>query len=321
VSASSFLKRRWEKNWPELHAALRGGCPRFIVDADPVESPGTVPVFCYHAVDSQDFEADLQFLDENGYVAIGADALLDHLHARRPAPARCLVITLDDGPSNLYRVAFPLLRKYSQTAVAFIAPQFHRHSAVASATDAPCSWEEIRAMQEAGAVDFQSHTFEHRYVPRWPEPAPLTGIALAYHEYSDRELSLEDDLRLARATLEAELGKPVRHLAFPRYEGTAEAVQAGLKCGYEGFWWGMVPRHPTNAPGDDGRQIVRLSGEFLRRLPGRGRKSLMQILTSRYDLSSRVRSTREAQTRSGPRISFSSRSPSHVSYRSGDHPS
>ena len=35
-------------------------------------------------------------------------------------------------------------------------------------------------MHESGLVDFQSHTYEHRYVPRWPEPIVLTGAMKPY---------------------------------------------------------------------------------------------------------------------------------------------
>ena len=115
----------WEKNWPELHAALTGGLPGFIFSNRPAGLDSGVPVFCYHLVEAAAFEEDLLFLKHNGYVTIHADALLDHLLRRKPAPARSVVLTFDDGAQNLYETVFPLLKRYDVQAVAFIAPGLH----------------------------------------------------------------------------------------------------------------------------------------------------------------------------------------------------
>ena len=145
-------------------------------------------------------------------------------------------------------------------------------------------------MHGSGLLDFQSHTLEHRYIPRWPEAVPLTGVAPGFLRYRETTLGVEDDFRLARQVLESELNKPVHHLAFPRFAGSAEAVRIGQACGYRSFWWGVQPGRPSNRPGDDGTRIVRLSGEFLRRLPGRGRCSLTRLLRNRYLSAVRRRS-------------------------------
>lgn len=279
----SFLRQRWQKNWPEISAALRGGIPAFVYSDGPPELGAAIPVFAYHTVEWSTLEADLWFLRENGYATLDADALLDHLGGRSPAPERSVVLSFDDGSLNLYRVVFPLLKAYAQRAVAFVAPRFHEPRCVDAASDErPCSWEEIREMQGSGCVDFQSHTLEHRYLPRWPEPVPLTGVGPQQQRCLGPAIAVARDFRLAREMLEAELNKPVRHLAFPRFDGTPDAVRTGTECGYRGFWWGTRPRRPYNHPGDDGSCIVRLSGEFVRRLPGTGRVPLRTILRDRY---------------------------------------
>jgi peptidoglycan/xylan/chitin deacetylase (PgdA/CDA1 family) len=278
-----FLRERWEKNWPELRAAARRGVPSFVFAASPPELDGGVPVFFYHAVTTEGFAADLRFLRENGYATLDADGLLAHLGGERPAPPRSVVLTFDDGGSLLHRIVFPLLREFGQRAVAFVAPRFHGDACIGAGREPrPCTWDELREMAASGVVDVQSHTLEHRYLPRWPEVVPLTGIAQDYLRCLGAPLSVGEDIRRSREVLEAELGRPVRHLAFPRFDGTAEAVRLGREAGFEGFWWGMQPGRPLNRPGDDGGHVVRLSGEFVRRLPGRGRASLRSILRRRY---------------------------------------
>jgi peptidoglycan/xylan/chitin deacetylase (PgdA/CDA1 family) len=282
-AALAFLRLRWQKNWPEISAVLRGGFPAFVFAERPAELGSAVPVFTYHTVEGAEFEADLRFLRENGYHTIQADGLLDHLSGRTPAPERSVVLSFDDGAVNLYRVVYPLLKAYAQRAVAFVAPRFHDASVADNgSTERPCSWSEIREMHASEFVDFQSHTLEHRFLPRWPEPVPLTGAGPDHLRCLGPAVPMVRDFRLAREMLEAELNKPVRHLAFPRAAGTPEALSAGQQCGYCGFWWGALPGRPYNRPGDDGSCIVRISGEFVRRLPGRGRVPLREILRARY---------------------------------------
>jgi hypothetical protein len=142
-------------------------------------------------------------------------------------------------------------------------------------------------MHQSGVIDFQSHTYEHRYIPpRWPEPVDLEGwdpevvrslIGLAR--------PIVYDLRLAKETLEQHLNKTVRHVAFPRFYGTKEAVRVGSQIGYEGFWWGTMPHRAGNRRGQSPSGKVRFHGAFLRRLPGEGRESLRTVLRRRYQRS------------------------------------
>lgn len=279
----SFVRERWEKNVPEVHAALRGGLPAFVFSRRPAEPAGGVPVFCYHAVAHATLEADLRFLRDNGYRTLGTDDLLGYLGGQRPVPERSVVLSFDDGGEGLYRVVYPLLHSFSFRAVAFVAPRFHSARCLAiGAAPRPCTWDELREMQGSGVIEAQSHTLEHRSLRHWPRPLALSGIAGDYLRCVGPPTSVREDLRMSREILENELGTPVRHLAFPRFDGTPEAVRLGRELGYRGFWWGVQPGRPLNRPGDDGTRIVRLSGEFVRRLPGRGRTPLGRILRTRY---------------------------------------
>jgi len=279
----SGVASSWQKNWPEVWCSIRGGMPPFVFFANPKPIESAVPVFHYHVVDTHDFEDDLKFLQRNGYGAATADELVDHLQGRRPLGPEHVVLSFDDGPVNLYHAAYPLLRRYGQRAVTFIAPGLHPEASEDSRTDRLCTWEEIREMHDSGVIDFQSHTYEHRYVPRWPQPWPLTGVDDALVQGARRAaLPLEEDLRQARREIERRLDKRVEHLAFPNYRTTPQASAIALRVGYRGLWMGTLPQRPWNAPGDRVDCIVRLSGEFLRRLPGRGRRSLPAILRDRY---------------------------------------
>lgn len=275
----------WRKNWPEVRCGLSGGLPGFIFSKSPSGFDPAVPVFCYHVVDEHTFRADLSFLKNNGYTTLTADELLGHLESRIAAPPRSVVLSFDDGQLSLYRVAYPLLKEFGFKAVAFICPGLHRDR---DADDAQpdgglCDWQQVREMHESGCVDFQPHTDGHRYVPQWPKALPLSGVDPAV---ADRRrppaATLAEDLQQSRAKLEQRLGKTAVHLAFPQYYGTDAAIGEARRAGYRAFWWGVLPGRPMNRPGDPADRIVRISGEFVRRLPGDNRVGLGNILRTRY---------------------------------------
>jgi peptidoglycan/xylan/chitin deacetylase (PgdA/CDA1 family) len=279
------LQSIWEKNWPEIYCAATGSLPDFVLSRTPKPLGDSVPVFCYHTVSGADFESDLIYLAKNGYDTITADALLTHLERQAPLDQPSVVLTFDDCSQNFFQVVFPLLQKFGRQSVAFVATHFHDLAETAgNQGQRPCTWEEMAIMRDSGLVDFQSHSHEHRYFPRWPEPVPLCGASKEMNNAIPLKASrsMSDDLLLSKTVLEQRLGTIIRHLAFPRYDGTEEAIRIGKKLGYEGFWCGVLPGRQTNRPGDSPDRIARISGEFLRRLPGRGRASLRNVLTNRY---------------------------------------
>lgn len=289
MKALTALRNSYEKNWPEVHAALTGSLPSFIYSRQPGELESSIPVFCYHLFDSVEFERDLEFLQRNDYVTLDAQALVDHLLGTRPAPPRSVVLSVDDGAGNLFATGFPLLQRFNMTAVAFIVPRFHAEEFTgpyANGGDRPCTWPEIREMHESGLVDFQSHTYEHRYVPRWPEPIMMTGANQELiQSMRGPAQSMTDDFRISKELIEHNIGKSVNHLAFVKYNGSEEAIRIGRECGYESFWWGYLPGHAGNRAGQSPNRVTRIDAIYLRRLPGQSRKPLRRILGERYGAS------------------------------------
>lgn len=276
------VRESWEKNWPEIHCGLRGGLPDFVVGSGSLPLGG-VPIFYYHQVLPEEFRRDLEHLNRNGYRTLDSDTLLRVLDGRSPLPERGVVLTFDDGARNLHDTVHPLLRDYGLRGVAFVAPRFHEDWSWFPSRARPCSWEELLEVQHSGTLEIQSHTLEHRYLSRWPEPAPLRGVEGAPSLVgSTTPLSIEEDLRAARELLQERLGVPVHHLAFPKGDAPDEVLSLARSAGYSACWWTSLPGRPWNHPGSDPMHIVRVSGDFLRRLPGQGRISLPGALASRY---------------------------------------
>jgi peptidoglycan/xylan/chitin deacetylase (PgdA/CDA1 family) len=163
--------------------SLRVGYPDFVtrdVESVPV---GDVPVFTFHTIEPEPFEAQLRHLQRNGYRTIDADALQRHLTGTEPAPPKAVLLTIDDGRKSIWTYGLPLLRRYGFSATVFLIPGYvpegsgvdpnlddvwaGRVPADALGIRDPelMNWHEIRALHASGLVDLQSHTRFHHRVP------------------------------------------------------------------------------------------------------------------------------------------------------------
>lgn len=129
---------------------LGGGYPPFVYAREP--SADYLPVFMYHDVTREEFDAHLAYLRANGYETLDCDGAVERL--RSPDRARAALLTFDDGLESLYRVAFPALRDRGMRAVAYIAPAWIGRPGFVT-------WEQCLEMHRSGLVDFQSHSAAH----------------------------------------------------------------------------------------------------------------------------------------------------------------
>lgn len=159
-------KAAFRKTYPDMRALLTRQYPGFVYGAKIAASAGApVPVFCFHAVEQEGFEALLGYLAENGYLAIDAAAWLDTMKKPAEAAGNEVLLTFDDGDVTLYRTAYPLLRKYGFKAVSFICPGLVPDDQDAVREDRMlCTWAEIREMHDSGIIDFQCHGYTHDLV-------------------------------------------------------------------------------------------------------------------------------------------------------------
>lgn len=171
----------WHKNRPNVMAMLYGRLPSFVLrDIDRLELE--IPIFTFHSVRPEEFEACCLHLCDAGYRTIGLDEFADSPDKCRNLPAKSVILTFDDGLASLWSVAYPLLERYGMRATAFVIPGLVRDRPVIGPTlrdvwdgsttvedivhddeveDPLASWEELRIMQNSGVVDIQSHTLYH----------------------------------------------------------------------------------------------------------------------------------------------------------------
>jgi peptidoglycan/xylan/chitin deacetylase (PgdA/CDA1 family) len=153
---------------------------------------------------------DLQmaWLAENGYTAITLQELLYHLTLGWPLPEKPIILTFDDGYTDAYNNAFPILRKYGFTGTFFIITD---HVTFGNPNHA--TWDQIIEMHNAG-MDIQSHSRSHPDLRGQPESELLWQILGS------------------KEAIEARIDKEVHFFCYPSGRYDANTIRALKDYGY-----------------------------------------------------------------------------------------
>ena len=102
---------------------------------------------------------------------------------------------------------------------------------------------------------------------------------------AQRQKWIKQELLESRKIIEERLqGKHVRHLCYPWFLGSETSVSISKDTGYVSNYWGVLRKRRTNKPGDDPFYTVRIPEDYLFRLPGKGRKTLLECFTDKIKL-------------------------------------
>lgn len=194
-----------------------------------------VPVLMYHSVNDaplgapelsvrpHDFDAQMQYLSQNGYTPITFDELAAAGRYKKP-----ILITFDDGYRDNFTEAYPILKKYGFHATLFMisgdigAPNF-------------LNGDDILAMSDF--ISIQSHTVRH----------------LKLSTLSRDEIAFE--LHHSKEVIEALTGKPVTALSYP--EG--DYNKTVLKLVAKEYRWAVTTKYGLWHNGMDRYRIRRLA--------------------------------------------------------------
>jgi len=180
--------------------SLVNSYPSFVLRGGSVLT-GHVPVFVYHTIEPISFEKDLCFLAENGYQTIGMGDLTEYLNGGQSVPDRSVVLTFDDARSSFWRYAYPLLRRYEMKGVLFVIAGlttdastcrdnlFSHWDGKCTLVDLQridpddstlCTWPELRAMNDSGWVEIESHSLFHQEVFTGTEVRDIIGPSSSF---------------------------------------------------------------------------------------------------------------------------------------------
>jgi peptidoglycan/xylan/chitin deacetylase (PgdA/CDA1 family) len=154
-----------------------------------------------------DFAAQMRWLHAHGYHAITQTQLFEALERGRPAPAKPVVITFDDGYRDVLKYAAPVLARLHMPATAYVIT-----GRISGPDVSFLSWLQLNALEQDG-VEIGSHTVHHSELPSLSDPVAL------------------QELIQSRRALEEHLGHPVQWFSYPagRFDDRTEALvrQAG----------------------------------------------------------------------------------------------
>lgn len=195
----------------------------------PASAADSAVVLMYHrfAEDSfpstnirlEQFEAQLQHLEDRGYNVIPLAELLAAFEGEAELPERAVVITIDDAYRSIYTVAHEQFRKYDFPYTVFVATD-----PVDEGLSAYMSWDEMREL-EADGVTFANHGAAHR-----------STIESGDYSSEDERLALvRADVEKGWQRLSEELNPLPGVFAYPYGEYDAATADLLQSMGYVSF--------------------------------------------------------------------------------------
>lgn len=192
-----------------------------------------VPVLMYHhiqpeaeaqakgqkslTVDSGEFDNQMGYLTSHGYSAITSLQLVEALINHSGLPSKSIVITMDDGYSDIYQYAYPILQKYHIIANLMIP------TGLIGGVDY-LSWGQLEEMAHSGLAYVGDHTWSH----------------YAITSGSDDKIKFEIDT--AKQQLQDHTGQNVNIFTYPYGAINNRAIAALRQSGIVGAF-SEIPGH------------------------------------------------------------------------------
>lgn len=141
--------------------------PREPVKAD-------VPIIMYHLITNNpkykgkfgigpdDLEADLVYLQKNGYTTVLMEDLLAFTNKRKPLPEKPIVLSFDDGRFSDHLYVLPLLEKHKMKAVfSIIGVDADENTRETSSNKKPhMGWDQVAELAASKYTEVQNHSYD-----------------------------------------------------------------------------------------------------------------------------------------------------------------
>lgn len=171
------------------------------------------------SVTPAEFRQQMQLLKQHNYEVVGLDKIIDALRTGQAMPRNWVAITFDDGFANVFTNARPVLRELNFPYTMFLGP------ALIDRREGPVlSWEQIRQMQQEGAIIANHSSYHHRLAV--PNPTETMD------QWRQR---VRADILLAERQLKEQLGVAHKWLAYPYGDFSAELEKLLVELGYVGI--------------------------------------------------------------------------------------
>ena len=142
------------------------------------------------AITPEVFDAQMQYLGTAGYTIINFKDVEDYFQNGTPLPAHPIILSFDDGWSDQFEYAFPILQKYHYAATFFVFTNSIGRPGF-------LSWDNLQALLASG-MTIGSHSVSHPYLTRITDPEKLSN-----------------EISGSKSILESKLGITVNEFAYP----------------------------------------------------------------------------------------------------------
>jgi peptidoglycan/xylan/chitin deacetylase (PgdA/CDA1 family) len=105
------------------------------------------------SVTPDDFNSQMAWLHEQGYIGMRMDGITHCLRGEAPCPSKAIALTFDDGYADAYTDVLPVLQRYGLLATFYIATNFVGQPGY-------MTWEQVAALRDAG-MEIGAHTVSH----------------------------------------------------------------------------------------------------------------------------------------------------------------
>lgn len=136
----------------------------------------SIPILMYHSIAEKDdvkmhpyyqtttspaaFGAQMEYLHNSGYQTCSPTEAIDLVQSDIGNAVKRVVITFDDGFSNFYLHAFPVLNRFGFSATVFLPTAYVGNCTLQFKGQDCLTWSEVRELQKYGIL-FGSHTVTH----------------------------------------------------------------------------------------------------------------------------------------------------------------
>jgi peptidoglycan/xylan/chitin deacetylase (PgdA/CDA1 family) len=134
----------------------------------PTKAVISIPVLNYHSIgkqpgnslilDPDKFAQQMDYLEEHQFTPLSLSEFILILEQKKAAPPKPVLLTFDDGYTDNYELAMPILKKHGYPATLFMSPG-------AVGQEGYLNWEQVKEMHEAG-WDIQPHGMTHPHLPQ-----------------------------------------------------------------------------------------------------------------------------------------------------------
>ena len=203
-----------------------------------------LPILMYHSVSEiQDdfsvtpevFESNLNTITSYGYTPVKFQDVINYVYEGTELPERPILVTFDDGYSNNFTHAFPILQKFGYPATIFaiglsVGKDTYKDTGIPM--NPHFDYTDAREMNMSKLISIQCHTYDmHQWAQGETTDAVRENILSLENEKTvDYAKLVRNDLLTFKRVAEGQIGHTVNVLAYPsgRYNAISETVARAL---------------------------------------------------------------------------------------------